>query len=359
MVKGANQKLKLPLLARLLLCESDEDHPMQIGDLVEALKPYGIKAERKSLYDDMAALRALGLDVQCRKGKRPGWFVGKRFFELAELKLLVDAVQSYKFISPRKSEALLHKLEMLAGRHQARQLWRQVYVADRVKTMDESMFHTIDKLHTAIAGKHTVTFRYFDYGVEKEKIFRREGRRYQVSPYGLLLDNGNYYLAGFDHQYGEPRHYRVDKMSELGVANLPWEGACADFNLTSYAQKHLGMFSGREGQITLRCGNHLAGVILDRFGRDVTLIPDGEGRFSATVPVVVSSEFLGWLFGLGTEVELVGPGWAVEAFYGQLAAVAEPYQAPPCPERGETTKAIKNSRNKQGYDEYDKGNGMG
>lgn len=356
MAKGAKQKLKLPILARLLLSESDEDHPLQIGDLVEALEPYGIKAERKSLYDDMAALRELGMDVQYGKGKRLGWYVGKRFFALTELKLLVDAVQSYKFISPHKSEALLHKLKKLAGRHQARQLWRQVYVADRVKTMNESLFHTIDKLHTAIAGKHTVTFRYFDYGVGRKKVFRREGRRYQVSPYGLLLDNGNYYLVGFDHQYGEPQHYRVDKMAELGVASLPWEGACADFNLASYAQKHLGMFRGREGQITLRCGNDLAGEILERFGQDVTLLPDGEGHFAVTVPALVNPQLLGWLFGLGTEVELVEPGWAVEAFHKHLAAVAEQYQAPPCHDKGETADA---SRNKQEYDEYDKGNGIG
>ena len=327
MARGANQKLKLPLLERVLLAGSDEEHPLSVKELIEGLETYGVKAERKSIYDDMEALRDLGVDVQCRKGKSPGWFVGERFFELAELKLLVDAVQSCKFITARKSDALIRKLESLASRHQARQLQRQVYVSGRVKTMNESVYYNIDKLHTAIAGGRAVTFKYFEYNVGKEKVFRREGKRYQVSPYGLIWDNENYYLAGFDHQYRELRHYRVDKMAELAVTCLPREGdeSCEDFDIASYAQKHFGMFSGREGQVTLRCRNHLVGVVLDRFGQDVMLIPDGEDHFTVTVRAVVSPQFLGWLFGLGAGVTILKPDWAAEELQKQLQAVGEKY----------------------------------
>ena len=195
----------------------------------------------------MEALRTLGMDVQSRKGKSPGWFLGERTFQLAELKLLVDAVQSSKFITQRKSSELIRKLESQASVHQARQLQRQVYVDRRVKSMNESVYYTIDKLHTAIANRKAVTFKYFEYNVKKEKVFRREGKRYTVSPLGLIWDNENYYLAGYDHRSCEMRHYRVDKMAELAVTCLPLEGADGGFDIASYAQKHFGMFSGRGG----------------------------------------------------------------------------------------------------------------
>ncbi len=327
MARGANQKLKLPLLQQILLRETDEDHPMTVPELIAALESRGITAERKSIYDDMRSLAELGLDVQSRKGKSPGWFVGARDFELPELKLLVDAVQSCKFITRRKSDALIAKLETLTSRAQARQLQRQVYVDRRVKSMNESVYYNIDKLHAAISGGRAVTFRYFEYNVKKEKVFRREGRRYQVSPYGLLWDSENYYLAGYDHLHQELRHYRVDKMAELAVTCLPRQGdeSCRNFDMASYAQKHFGMFSGREGQVKLRCENRLVGVVLDRFGRDVMLIPDGEEHFTVTVPAVVSPQFLGWLFGLGGAVTLEGPSWAAEEFRRQLEAVGGRY----------------------------------
>ena len=147
-----------------------------------------------------------------------------------------------------------------------------------------------------------------------------------VSPAGLIWDNENYYLAGFDHRSRQLRHYRMDKMAELAVTCLPLEGVDRDFDLPAYAQKHFGMFSGREGQITLRCRSHLVGVVLDRFGRDAILVPDGAEHFTVTVPAVVSPQFLGWIFGLGDGVELKGPQWAADMLREQLAAVAALYQ---------------------------------
>ncbi len=170
MAKSANQKTKLLHLCQLLLRQTDEDHPITVAQMIEALEQYGIKAERKSIYDDMEALRTFGLDVQNRKGKTPGWFVGARDFELPELKLLMDAVQSSRFITQKKSDTLIRKLEGLASVHQARQLQRQVYVSGRIKVMNESIYYNVDKLHTAISGQKAITFQYFDYD-----IFRQEG----------------------------------------------------------------------------------------------------------------------------------------------------------------------------------------
>ena len=327
MSRGAGQKQKLLVLAKALLERTDEDHPMTTQALIAELAARGISAERKSIFDDMEALRQAGLDVQNRKGKRSGWFVGARAFQLPELKLLVDAVQSCKFITKRKSDELIRKLEGLTSIHQARQLQRQVYVERRVKTMNESVYYSIDKLHAALAAGKAVTFRYFDYDVKKEKVFRRDGRRYVVFPHGLIWNSENYYLVGWDGAKKEVRHYRVDKMAELAVTCLKLEEGedldRASFDMAAYAAKHFGMFSGREGRVRLRCANAMVGVMLDRFGQDVMLVPDGPGHFTLTVEAVVSPQFFGWLFGLGEGVALTAPDWAVAEYRDRLRAALD------------------------------------
>ena len=299
MAKKSNQKAKLLVLYQLLLKKGDEDCPVTTPELIEALDREGIPAERKSIYTDMEALREFGLDVQLRKGRGGGWFVGERDFELAELKLLVDAVQSSRFISRKKSEALIRKLSGLTSERQARQLRRQVYVDRRVKTDNESVYYAIDHLHTAIAGNKMVTFQYFDYDVRREKVFRREGKRYLVSPFGLIWSDENYYLVGWEHGGTAMRHYRVDRMQDLtvqGTARDMAEEGCKNFDLVEYGQKHFHMFSGREARVRLRCRNRFVNVMLDRFGQEAMLIPDGEEHFVLTVEAVVSPQFYGWLF---------------------------------------------------------------
>ena len=324
MARGEHQKLKLLFLQQLLLEQSDEEHPISTQAIIHALEARGIASERKSIYRDMEVLSEFGLDVHGRKGRSAGWFVGERRFQLPELKLLVDAVQSCKFITKRKSRELIRKLESLSSVHQARQLHRQVYVTGRPKTVNETVYYSIDQLHAAISGGRAVTFQYFEYDLNKKPVFRHGGARYTVSPYGLIWDNENYYLAGYDHDREALRHYRVDKMVDLTVTALPRreEGQYANLDMGEYVQKHFGMFSGREGQVRLRCARRLVGVILDRFGLDVLLIPDGEDHFTVTVSAVVSPQFLGWLFGLGPDVELLSPEWALEAYRAQLSGVA-------------------------------------
>lgn len=331
MAKQGNQKTKLLILWRELLRKADEEEPVPTAKLIDVLAREGVSAERKSIYADMEALREFGLDVQFRKGKGAGWFVGQREFELAELKLLVDAVQSSRFISRKKSAALIKKLEGLTSENQARQLRRQVYVDNRVKTGNESVYYAIDKLHTAIAANRAVTFQYFDYDVHKQKVFRREGKRYLVSPYGLIWSDENYYLVGWDHAGEELRHYRVDKTADLTVTGLAREGdeSCKKFDLAEYGQRHFHMFSGKEAKVRLRCREKFVNIMLDRFGMDAMLIPDGEGYFALTVDAVVSPQFYGWLFGLGEGVTLTSPDWAVEEYGAMLWGALEPYSQLP------------------------------
>lgn len=320
MAKSSKQKIKLLCLCRMLLQKTDEEHPVTIPEMIEELNRCGISAERKSIYDDLEALRTFGLDVQSRKGHSPGWFIGNRDFELPELKLLMDAVQSSRFITQRKSDILIRKLEKLASVPQARQLQRQVFVTGRAKVMNESIYYNVDKLHTAIAGRKAITFRYFDYGIHREKIYHRDGGRYAVSPYGLIWDNANYYLVAFEHTHQEIRHYRVDKMDELAVTCMPQLGRTQypDFNLAEYGEKHFGMYAGQEMVVTLRGKRSMAGIVWDRFGQGVILTPNGPDHFTVQLPVVLSTQFFGWLFGLNGGLTLTAPATAVQAYRTQL-----------------------------------------
>ena len=322
MARSSNQKRKILYLYQILFQQTDENHPLTVAQLIERLHSYGIKAERKSIYDDLEELGNFGLDVQCRKGHIPGWFVGQRDFELPELKLLVDAVQSSRFITSRKSAALIRKLERLASTHQAQQLQRQVYVSGRIKVMNESIYYNIDKLHSAISKKRAITFRYFDYDIQKQKVFRREGARYSVSPYGLIWNSEFYYLVAYEAESDQMRHYRVDKMADIVVTCLDREGESRypSFDVAAYGQKHFSMFGGQETTVRLRAERSMAGVILDRFGHDVMLVPDGEEHFTVTLPIVMSPQFFGWLFGLDSKVLPVYPPAAVEAYREKLAA---------------------------------------
>ena len=319
MPRGIHQKEKLLVLLEVLNRESDEEHPVPLSELLAALSREEISAERKSVYDDMEILRRRGWDVELER--RKGYYLASRPFELAELKLLVDAVQSSRFISEGKSRSLIKKLEQLCSRWQAAALQRQVYVSGRDKTMNEAVLYTIDAIHTAIGGGRMLSFRYFDYDVQKAKVFRKEGAAYEVSPVGLLRSDERYYLVAL--QNGEKRHYRVDRMADARPLEQERDAACAGVDMSAYTSRHFGMFSGQERQVRLKCENRMAHVMLDRFGMDVMLVPDGAEHFTLTVPVAVSQQFYGWLFGLGADVELLGPPDVREEYRRHLAAALE------------------------------------
>ncbi len=327
MSKSVYQRLKILYLHQILMEQTDELHPLSVVQLIKELEKYGIQAERKSIYQDLSALQAYGLDLISRSGRSPGWFVGERNFELAELKLLVDAVQSSRFLTEKKSHSLIKKLEGLCSRHSALQLNRQIFVHGRVKTMNESIYYNVDEIHVAIATRRSIKFRYFDYNMQKKKVFRREGQRYVVCPFGLIYNDANYYLVAFDTEVRAMRHYRVDKIAELGFLGYPFQGEeeYPNFNLVTYAQRHFGMFSGEACTVTLRCEARMSNIIIDRFGRDVMLIPQGDDSFTVQLPVVLSPQFFGWLFGLGDEVVLVAPPSAVVQYSTHLNQVLSKY----------------------------------
>ena len=309
MPKSPNQKLKLLVLLRFLQRRSDEDHPVTMAEMIVELARWGISAERKSLYDDLEALRAFGEDVIVKRGRKPGYYLGQREFELAELKLLVDSIQSSKFITQRKTLAMIRKLEGLCSVHDAQMLERQVFVRGRVKSMNESVYYNVDAISDAINRDRAIRFRYYEFTVARERRFRRSGGYYELSPYALIWDDENYYLLAWDAAEERFKHFRVDKMAQITALKQAREGgeAFRELDMSVYSQRVFGMFAGQPRAVKMRFATHLAGAVIDRFGKDLMLIPEGEERFSFTAEVVVSPQFFAWLFGFGTEAEILSP----------------------------------------------------
>ena len=329
MPRESSQKLKLLYVMRYLLRSSDEAHPVTVQQIIDFLGGEGIPAERKSIYDDVEALRRFGLDIlQVKIGRQSGYYVGSREFELPELKLLVDSVQSSKFITHKKTLSLIRKIESLASVYEAQLLSRQVYVKNRIKTMNESIYYNVDEIHTGIARDRQIRFRYFDYTVQKERRFRRDGGYYVVSPFALTWDDENYYLVAYDSTAAMIKHFRGDKMLDIGILDEPRDGreSFAALDMAEYAKKVFGMFSGREERVRMRFDNQLVGAVLDRLGREAMLVPDGESHFTVTAQVEVSPQFFAWVSGFGRLAQILGPDHVVQAMRAHAAEVLAMYE---------------------------------
>jgi predicted DNA-binding transcriptional regulator YafY len=328
MPKGANQKLKLYYLSRIMTEKTDDDHKLTMPEIKKHLEAYGVTADRKSLYDDLEALRVLGIDVIGEKiGRSYVYHVGKKRFELVELKLLVDSIQSSKFITEKKSNELIRKLTGFASDYEAKQLKRQVFVHGRIKTMNESIYYNVDVIHAAIAQNAKITFQYFQWDVHKKMVLRHDGALYEASPWSLAWDDENYYLIAYDSREGIIKHFRVDKMLHIKIKNEKREGKSSfrEFDMAAYAKKTFGMFAGEEQTVKLLCDNSLAGVIIDRFGKDVRIVPVDEGRFEVSVRVAVSRQFFGWVIALGDGIRIMEPEGVVEQLREEIRRLNQQY----------------------------------
>jgi predicted DNA-binding transcriptional regulator YafY len=329
MARSPRQKQKLLLIREYLERYTDEEHPVSTGELIEYLAGRDVTAERKSIYDDMETLRAFGVDVErTRQGNASGWYIAQREFQLPELRLLVDSVQSSRFITRKKSLELIGKIERLTSAPQARGLRRQVWVKNRIKSMNESIYYLVDDLHAAIDGDRRIRFHYFQYDPRGKKQLRRGGAWYRVSPYALLWDDENYYLVGYDSDKGEIRHFRVDKMTDLNDDGPGREGAghFAALDMSAYTNAHFGMFSGETTRVRLEFKNELSGAAVDRFGTDAILVPGREGTFTVTVDAAVNEPFFAWLCTFGDGVRILAPESAVQAMREHVRKILARYE---------------------------------
>ena len=328
MAKESNQKLKLIYLMKILLENTDDTHSISMPEILEKLSSYGISAERKSIYGDMECLRQYGMDIIGERMERTYYYhVGNRQFELPELKLLVDSVQSAKFITTKKSNELIKKIEGFASKYEASQLQRQVFVAERVKTMNESIYLNVDAIHSAIASNYKIRFQYFQWNVQKKMELRKNGDYYEVSPWTLSWDDENYYLIAFDSEAGIIKHYRVDKMLHIEELADKREGRqhFKEFDMAVYVRKTFAMYGGDEYNVRLECNNSLVGVMIDRFGRDVMILPLDAEHFAINVKVAVSMQFLHWIMALGSGVKLTSPSIVVETIKKEIQRLNEQY----------------------------------
>jgi len=315
MANVADGKLRLLRLLEILNAKTGENSVLSTTGLIAELEKFGFSVTRKTLYADIEVLREAGADIELKQGKSGGYYIASRTFELAELKLLVDAVQSSKFITAKKSGELISKVASLASEQDAGTLRRQVHVVGRIKAMNESIYYNVDTLHEAISQGKKIRFRYSEWAVDFggherfRREFRRDGEKYEVSPWALLWADENYYLVAIEEKDGPQRHYRVDKMDSIEITRKNRDGAekMSRFDTAEYSKRVFGMFSGEVENVTLCVENRFAGVVADRFGREVFVTPDGAEHFTVHVSVVLSPQFYSWVTGLEGGAEIVSP----------------------------------------------------
>lgn len=323
------QRQRILYLYKLLAEKTDDEHSITAQDIISELERLGIKAERRTVYADIKALNEFGTDIIGQKaGRGYEYHMGNRRFELAELKLLVDAVQSSRFITQKKSSELIGKLEEMASEYQAKELQGQVFVSQRIKTMNESIYYNIDIIHEAIGENRKIHFQYFNWNVDKKQELRHDGEIYSVSPWGVCWNDEWYYLIAYDDKVQEIRHYRVDKMKNLTLTEDKRDGKeyFKNLDMAVYSKKRFSMFDGEEEKVHILCRNDFAGIMIDRFGKDVPLLKTDEEHFEISVDVAVSGIFFGWIMGLGEGVRITGPDYVVDMMREEVRRLAATYK---------------------------------
>ena len=311
MPRSYDQKLKILYILDYLQKNSHEEHPVRAAELIDMLNKKEISCDRKTVYSDIATLQQFGIDIITVPGKNGGYYVASRSFQLPELKLLIDAVQSSRYLTQAKSRELIEKLCDQVGEHAASLLKRNIYVSGRVKSMNETIYYNVNDIQEAIGQNRQITFRYFDWGIDGKRHYRE--KQYLASPYGLCQDNENCYLLAYSQRHGITS-YRVDRMTNIqltGDKRIP----CPELTgkaFTDHANKLFQMFAGDALDVKLRFHKSLINVVIDRFGSDTMLIPDGEEHFNFTVKVAVSPMFLSWVIGFGDKAQILYPQSVIE-----------------------------------------------
>ena len=325
------QKQKLLVLRELLLQNTDENHKLLGTQIIDMLAARGISAERKTLYDDIETLCLSGMDILIDKvGHSNAYYVASRHFQDEELLVLADAVASSKFLTVKKSNELIKKIQGLTSRYTAPQLRRAIYVANRVKTANEGIYYSINAIHQAIYNEKKITFYYFEYNIEKKKQLRHGGELYTVSPYYLIWENDNYYLVCFCEKHNTICRYRVDRMSDVSVSEADRKELSIDEEEFAKSMRATyNMYGGAEETIELEMENSLINVLIDRFGEKISITAvDGE-RFRAKLLVQISPTFWGWLLQFGSKARIISPEYVKDLALEKLSEISACYGKKP------------------------------
>ena len=323
----ANPKLKLLYLKQFFEEQTDEDHPATMADILAYLDSKGVHAERKGIYADISYLEDFGMELRDEdKERNKSYRLLDRDFEPSEIKLILDSVASSKFLSEKKSMDLMTKLEKLVSVHQRQSLKRQIIVTGRVKSMNGSVMYNVDTIHVAIASDKTVKFKYFHYNINKEREFTRKGAFNEVSPWALIYDNNTYYLLAYVD--GNIRTYRVDRMASVSQGENERQGKeeFESFDLVSFSKATFGMFTGDEQKVEMVFHNRMIDTVIDKFGKEVFLVPVDNEHFKVTTNISVSPQFYAWIFGLGNYAQIIGPDSVVQGMKETLEKVHQKYE---------------------------------
>lgn len=311
MPRSANQKLKLLYLKDILNKYTDEEHPLSATAICDILREYDVEAERKSIYDDMGMLAAYGLDIMKINGRDGGFFLGNREFELAELKLLIDAVMSSKFITKRKSDQLIKKITAFASDYDSEELKRQLHSINRIKGQNESILYTVDDINAAIRSNRKIEFKYCEWTPDIKLRPKKNGETYSVSPITLIWDDEYYYLVAYDSEAGMVKHYRVDKIRDIAITGELREKPAEKVDMSAYSGKMFGMFGGKTVTVGFECPGDKIGILIDRFGQDIKVTKGAADMLTVHTQAVLSSQFYGWVASVGPKIRLVSPSEAV------------------------------------------------
>ena len=321
--------IRILLLKEYLQANAGKDRPIKRKDIEAYLTEKGFPVEKKTLYADFAVLdNVFGLHLEYDQHKK-GWKLLNPPFEPYELRLLVDGIQSSKFITREKAREITEKIKTLAGKETKATLNRQAYVADRVRSMNDSVVKDADRIHQAIAEDSQIAFRYFHYTPNRSnpKSYSKDGSKLIVSPYALLWNNGNYYLYAYDGK--KFRYYRVDRMESIShplIQKREGKELFKEKDITSQEAKVFDMYGGDTYNVCIRFRKELADVAIDQFGKDVLMIPADEEHFTITVPVEVSPTFFAWISTFGRRVKILEPAAVVKKMREFIQAAADMYE---------------------------------
>ncbi len=326
MAQSYVQKMRPLLILEYLRKNSGESRPVTAGELAAHLEDAtGSTCDRKTIYSNIQALAECGVDVLTVPGRGGGYYLASTSnFERSELKLLIDAVCSSRYLTEAKARSLVEKLCQLSNQADSQLLRRNILVSGRVKSMNKSIYYNVDDIQEAIAQNRQISFRYFDWDLGGKRRYRE--KEYLASPYGLCQDNENCYLLAYSPRHGITS-YRVDRMSDIvrtGDSRTP----CPELTgkaLYTHAGRLFQMYSGREADVKLRLHRSLLNAAIDRFGHDILYIPDGEDHFVFTVRVAVSPMFLSWVIGFGAKAKVLYPQSVADACVDLCRQAMEQY----------------------------------
>lgn len=302
-----NGRTRLLYLLKLLYEQTDDEHTVTTSDIEEYFSGLNTVVDRKTIKQDIELLQEVGFDIIAEREAQNCYAIGRRLFELPELKLLIDAVESSKFITAKKSVELTEKLITLTSKHRAEDLKRHLYIADRVKPGNEKIYYTVDAIHTAINQGRQISFRYYEYNAERKRVFRNDGKRYRFSPYGLMWNEDHYYAVGYSEKHDKIITFRADRIVEIEILEKSVVPVPEDFSLPEFARKVFDMYDGKMERVTLRCKNDMMKVIIDRFGENVESTPLDVAHFKAEAEVSVSQTFFAWVFQFCGDIEIIAP----------------------------------------------------